>query len=460
MGNLKYSKQNGARSESMGRDSIWRLLFRFSGPAIISMTVASTYNMVDYIFVGRLGEDAQAAMTVTFPLMMSFIALAGGTGLGATSLISRSLGEGNKRNADKAACVAITLCIILSMLIALLCLPNIKPILRMLGASGSVLALAENYASVLIKCIIFSCLSMILGNIIRAEGNPVFSSSVMIFSSIINIIIDPLLIFGLGPFPVMGIKGAAVATVIAQALSSSIYLGYLMSSKAGYKFYPVYFLPSPRVVLEIYRVGMASIVRSGVQFVVMGVVNRTAASHGVITLALVGGLIRVSRFVQMPAIGVGQGLLPLVGYNFGANKMKRVTELVLKAALSGVIWSGTCWMIIMLFPEFVLTMFDFDPVFFKEGIHAVHLYFICIFILGIQMIPGFFFQGIGKGFPAIILSGARHILFLFPMIMILSPVFGVNGLWISFPIADVMTFLVGLVWIGLEFRKCGISFHQ
>ena len=443
----------------MGIEPIWRLLFKFSGPAIISMTVASTYNVADAIFVGRLGSDALAAMSVTYPLLLSFMALTAGTGVGATSLISRSLGAGEKKNADIAACVAITLSFIISALIAFVCLPNIKPILAMLGAQDNVLLFAEDYISVLIKLIIFSCLSMVLGNIIRADGNPVFSSTVMISSSITNIILDPVFIYGIGPVPAMGIRGAAVATVIAQAMSTFIYLVYLLSNKAGYKFRLSYFLPYPKVVFEIYRIGFASIVRSGVQFVVMGFVNRTAASHGVITLALIGVLVRTARFVQMPAIGVGQGLLPLIGYNFGAGKMKRVTELVWKASLSGVIWTGFCWAIIMLFPGYVLTMFNTDPVFLEEGIHAVRLYFICIFILGVQMVPGFFFQGIGKGFPATILSGARHLLFLLPMIIILTPILGVTGLWISFPIADMMTFIAGLVWISLEYRKRGISFH-
>lgn len=459
MENIKYSKQKQSRSESMGTDSIWRLLFRFSGPAIISMTVASTYNLFDAIFVGRLGADALAALSVTFPLLLSFIALAAGTGVGATSLISRNLGAGDKVNASRTACTAITLCFILGVLIVLLCLPNIKPILNLLGAEDNVLVLAEEYSSILIKFVLFSCLSMILGNIIRAEGNPIFSSSVMVFASIMNIILDPVLIFGIGPVPAMGISGAALATVIAQALSSLIYLGYLLSNKADYEFRPAYFIPSLYIVLEIYRIGIASIVRSGVQFVVMGVVNRTAASHGVITLALIGVLIRMGRFVQMPAIGIGQGLLPLIGYNFGAGKMKRVTELVLKAALSGIIWSGLCWVIIMLFPGFVLSVFNSDPAFIKEGLHGVRLYFICIFILGVQMIPGFFFQGIGKGMPATFLSAARHFFFLLPFIIILPRLFGVNGLWISFPIADVLTFLVGIVWISLEFRKRGISYN-
>ena len=357
----------------MGIEPIWRLLFKFSGPAIISMTVASTYNVADAIFVGRLGSDALAAMSVTYPLLLSFMALTAGTGVGATSLISRSLGAGEKKNADIAACVAITLSFIISALIAFVCLPNIKPILAMLGAQDNVLLFAEDYISVLIKLIIFSCLSMVLGNIIRADGNPVFSSTVMISSSITNIILDPVFIYGIGPVPAMGIRGAAVATVIAQAMSTFIYLVYLLSNKAGYKFRLSYFLPYPKVVFEIYRIGFASIVRSGVQFVVMGFVNRTAASHGVITLALIGVLVRTARFVQMPAIGVGQGLLPLIGYNFGAGKMKRVTELVWKASLSGVIWTGFCWAIIMLFPGYVLTMFNTDPVFLEEAATPVRV---------------------------------------------------------------------------------------
>lgn len=443
----------------MGEDPVWRLLFHFSGPAIVSMTVASTYNLVDAIFVGRLGAESLAALTVTFPLILSFIAVTSGTAVGATSLISRALGEGKREKADITACVSITLCFILSAVIAVICLPNIESILAVLGAKNTVLSLAEDYVSILIKFILFSCLFMILGNIIRAEGNPVFASSVMIFSSIMNIILDPVLIFGFGPVPAMGISGAAFATVIAQALSVIIYTIYLLSDRAGYKFQSFYFLPYPKVVFEIYRIGLASIVRSGVQFIVMGVVNRAAASHGVVTLALIGVLVRLGRFIQMPAIGIGQGLLPLIGYNFGAGKMKRVTQLILKAALSGIIWSGFCWVTIMLFPGYILVMFNSDASFISEGVHAVRLYFLCIFILGIQMIPGFFFQGIGKGLPATFISAARHLLFLLPSILILPQLFGVNGLWISFPIADILTFFLGFFWLTLEFRKLGISFR-
>jgi putative MATE family efflux protein len=456
MGNLDNNQEKRSRSEAMGKDPVWRLLFHFSGPALVSMTVASTYNLVDAIFVGRLGAGALAAMTVTYPLLLSFIAIASGTSVGVVSLISRRLGAGEKKSADIAACVSITLCFILSAVIALLCLPNIEGILVVLGAGDVVLPLAVKYTSILIKFIIFTYLFMILGSIIRADGNPVFTSSVSVLSSILNIILDPVFIFGLGPVPAMGISGAATATVIAQAAGTIVYLFYILSKRIGYNFNIIYFLPYPAVIADIYRIGVASIVRSGVQFLVMGIVNRKAAFFGVAPLAVVGVLIRMGRFAVMPSIGLGQGLLPLIGYNYGARNKDRVAELVLKASISGIIWSVLCWVIIMLFPGFLMGLFNSDPGFLKTGIPAARIYFICIFIVGIQMVPGFFFQGIGRGIPATVLSSARHIFFLLPMILFLPGIYDVKGLWMSFPIADILTFILGILWLGKEFRRQGI----
>ncbi len=447
------------RREVMGRDPIWRLLFRFSGPAIISMTVASTYNLVDAIFVGRLGPTPLAAMTVTYPLVLSLIAIASGTGIGTTSLISRSLGAGDHTGADRTAGVAISLCFLLSGLIALTCLPNLDGILRLLGAEEAVLPPAKSYISILIMFILFSYLSLILSQIIRADGNPLFSSSVSISSSLLNIMLDPLLIFGLGPFPALGIRGAAIATVIAQGAGVSAYLYYLLSGRSGYTFRSAHFVPAPKIVAGIYRIGVASIIRSGVQFLVMGVANKIAASFGVLPLAVLGVLVRTGRFILMPCLGLGQGLLPLIGYNFGSGRMKRVAELIFKTGSAGLIWTGLCWIILMIFPERIISAFNSDADFINEGAPALRLYAMVTFIIGLQMVPGFFFQGIGKGLPAIVLSSARHILFLLPALMLLSNSFGLIGIWISFPAADVLSLLLAVTWLGIEFRNQGISFQ-
>jgi len=450
---MRADDKGQQRREAMGKDPIWRLLLRFSGPAIISMTVASSYQLVDAVFVGRLGQEALAAMTVTYPLILSFIAIASGTGVGVTSLISRSLGAGDSEGADKVAGNAITICFLLAAIIAAACLPNLDAILRTLGAGDSVLPLAKSYISIVISFTLFSYMSMIMSNIIRADGNPVFSSSVAVSSSLINIALDPVFIFGLGPVPAMGIAGAAMATVIAQGIGITVYLVYILRGKTAYKFRPEYFLPSLRIIAGIYRVGVASIIRSGAQFVTMGVVNRTAASFGVTPLAIMGVLVRVGRFVLMPCLGLGQGMLPLIGYNFGAEKKSRVAELIFKTGLAGVGWTTLCWLVIILFPAQVMSAFNIEAEFLREGSRAIRLYGMVYLILGIQMVPGFFFQGIGRGLPASVLTLARSIFILLPLILLLPRLMGVTGIWLSYPITDVLSLLISVGWMANEFRR-------
>jgi putative MATE family efflux protein len=442
----------------MGKDSIWKLMLRFSLPAIISMTVASSYSLVDAIFVGRLGYEALAAMSVTFPLSLSFVAIASGTMVGMTSLISRSMGAGDHEKTDRTACNGITLSFLLSGLIALICLPYLDVLLRLLGAEGNVLTLARSYMSILIIFNIFSYLSMNLASIIRADGNPVFSSVVSVFSAVLNIILDPILIFGWGPAPELGIQGAAIATVIAQALGVLAFWIFILSGRTAYKFKPGYFWLRLKIVAEIYRVGTASIVRSGAQFVVMGVINNTAASFGVMPLAIVGVLVRAGRFVQMPILGLDQGIVPVMGYNYGAQKNSRVAELTFKCAIAGSIWACLCWAAIMVFPTQVMSVFSGEAQFLSEGAQAIRLYSLAYFTVGLRTVPGLLFQGIGRGLPATVMTLAQNIVFLLPAVIILSGIFGVTGLWIAFPIADFLALVLGQVWMYYELRRIGASF--
>ncbi len=306
------------RVEAMGRGPIWRLLLRFSGPAIVSMMVGATYNIVDAIFIGRLGPEALAALTVSFPVMLIFLAIAMGTGIGAASLISRRLGAGDREGGNRVAGVTITLSIVIGGLMTIVCLPNLEALLRLFGASGSVLPLAKSYMSILATFAVVNSFALVIGNIVRAEGNPIFPSIVMIVSAVTNIILDPILIFGMGPIPAMGVAGAATATVSARAIGAVILIIYFVSGRTSYRFRPSYFLPNLRILIEIYRVGLASMVRMSAMSVVMALANRTAASFGVIPLAVLGVVFRSARFTFMVCMGLGQGMLPLVGYNFGA----------------------------------------------------------------------------------------------------------------------------------------------
>jgi len=444
----------------MGVDPVWRLLVRFSGPAIISMAVAASYNLVDAIFIGRLGAEALAAVTVAFPLTLAFTAIATGTGVGAASLISRRLGAGDDEGANRVAGVTAFLIFGVSALLMLVSLPNLETLARLLGADDAVMPLALDYISILVYFIPISFFPHIMANIIRAEGRPLVASSALIISSLANIACDPLLIFGLGLIPALGVTGAAVATVIARALGAAIFLSYFILGKSTYKIRSSYLLPNIKIVLEIYRVGVSSILRSAATFVVIGVANRSAAGFGVLPLALMGVFLRMFRFALMPCLGIGQGMLPIIGYNFGAGQKERIGQVIRTAALIGLSWTTLCWLVIMLFPARVVAVFNPDPGFVAAGVAPIRIYSLVVFPLGVQLIAGFFFQAIGQGLPATAITMSRHLLFLLPLVVLLPKFFGINGLWAAFPMADALAFLFSVSWMVVDLRqqKIPVSF--
>lgn len=450
--------RNGAaeRIRAMGEDPIWKLLLRFSGPAIISMMVASSYNVVDAIFVGRLGPEALGALTIVFPLMMIFHAISIGTGVGAASLISRRLGAGDNEGANRAAGTTISMGILLGALMTAIFLPGLPSWLRLFGATGAILPLAESYMSILVTYAVLAFFPIIIGTIVRAEGNPILASAVMVVSAVINIALDPLLIFGLGPFPAMGIAGAAIATVIARAVGVAILLVYFLSGRTSYRFHPSYFLPNPGILKEIYRIGMAAIVQSAAGSVVMVVVNRTAITFGYVPLAVMGVIFRAFSFIVMPCVGIGQGMMPLVGFNFGAKKMQRIGEVVIKAGLASSCWAALWWVIVMLIPGQIMSIFSNDPEFLATGAEAIRMFSLLLFAIGAQISTNFFFQGIGRGLPSLVLASARQVIFLLPCLFVLPRVLGLTGLWVSFPIADGLSIILTLLWGSIQFRRMGI----
>jgi len=443
----------------MGQAPIWKLLLRFSGPPIVSMVMGASYNVVDAIFVGRLGPESLAALAIAFPLMMIFMAIGTGSGVGAASLISRRLGAGDQEGANRVAGVSIALAILIGALITLVCLPNLEALLRLFGASGPVLPLAKSYMSILLTFQVLNSFLMIIGSVIRAEGSPIFSSGAQIVSVLTNIALDPVLIFGLGPMPAMGVAGAATATVIGRGVGGLIYLVYFISGRTSYRFRPSYFLPRLRILIEVYRVGIASMARQGAMSIVIALANGVASSFGVIPLAVMGVMIRCMRLVGMVNMGLGQGMLPLVGYNFGAKQKERVGEIVIKAGLVGFSWGLLWWLVFMLFSPQVMSVFNTDPRFLLEGTQALRIFVLLFFAVGLQMVVTFFFQGIGKGLPSLVLASARQVIFLIPGLLILPRMFGLTGLWVAFPVADALSIILTLTWTSIEFRRQGISFR-
>ncbi len=443
----------------MGQGKIWPLLWHFSAPAIIANLVSGSYNIVDAIFVGRLGSAALAALAIAFPLMMIYTAIGMGIGAGSASLISRNLGAGKRLEADKTVGAGIISFLILGAVFTGIFYPNLEKLLVLFGATGDVLTLAFSYMKIETIFMILNFFLLVLVEIVRAEGNPVLSSTTSIIAGVMNCIWDPILMFGFGPFPAMGISGAAVATSVGRGISIIILVVYLVSGRSSYRLHPSYFLPKIAIMKEIVRIGFATMMRMSSGSIVQTLADRVAASFGVIPLAVLGVIFRVVSFVFMPCQAISQAEMPLVGYNYGARKNDRVGEIVIKAGIAATGWSMICWAIIMLAPAPILSMFGNDVEYISQGVWAFRIFAIGFFSIGIQMTVSSFFQGIGRALPALIVAIARQVIFLIPSILLLTRIYGLTGLWMSFPTADILGAVVSFIWGIRGFRRIGVHFN-
>ncbi|MDD5038209.1 MAG: MATE family efflux transporter [Dehalococcoidales bacterium] len=419
----------------------------------------ASYILVDSIFVGRLGTEALAALAVANPLMAIYRAVTMGIGVGVASLISRRLGAGDEEGANRAAAGGITLFFMVGTVVTVICLLNLEALLRLFGAGGLVLPLAKDYMFIETCFMLLDFFIIILAELVRVEGNPVLSSASMIIAGLMNCVWDPILGFGLGPFPKMGMMGFALATSVGRGIGVLILMVYLLSGKSLYRFKPGYFLPNIKIAGEIYRVGVSMTARQASGSISAILATRTAAYFGHIPLAIVGILWRASSFAFTPCWGLGQGMLPIVGFNFGAHKKERVGEAVVKAGLSGLLWGVLWWLVVMLFPAQIMSLFDTDPAFLTTAIPAFRIYALVLFTVGPQMILSYFFQGIGKGLASLVVSSSRQLIFLIPCLLIMPRMFGINGLWAAYSTADALSMVLTLIWVFVEFRRQEIPFR-
>jgi putative MATE family efflux protein len=436
------------QAASMGQDSITSLLIRFSLPATLAMVVNASYNIIDTIFVGKLGSGAIAALSISFPIQMLLGALAIGTGVGAGSLISRSLGANRAEDAATAGGQVITLSFVFGLIATLVGHFYLRPILLLFGAKPEILELTASYMSVIANGAVLLFLIMILSHVVRAEGNAMLPMIVMILSAIINIVLDPILIFTLQ----MGVRGAAVATVISKLVGVMMLLFYFLSKKSALHVRLPNLKPNLRIIVDIYRVGLPMLfIQLGANIALI-FANRLLGNYGVVPIAVMGLIMKLQMFAFMPAIGIAQGLLPIIGYNFGAGKLERIREAMLKGSGAATVFTTVSGLAFFLFPRFFLSIFSTDPELLQIGEPAVRIIVAMYPLLGIQTIAIIFFQAVGKGFPSLWLSLLRQFfLFIFFMI-VLQQYFKLTGIWMSIPLADLLAFLVTSAMILREFH--------
>jgi len=436
---------------ALADEPIKTLLWRLSLPATAGMFVMSLYNVVDAIFVGRgVGTLGIAGVSIVFPVQMVITGIGLMVGMGAASLISRSLGADRMERAARTLGNAIILILILGGTLAAVGLSWSTFLLRLFGATETILPYAKEYMDIILLGVVFHEFSMAGNAIIRAEGNARVAMISMFIGALLNIALDPVFIFALG----MGIRGAAIATVIAHVAATLYLVRYFLSGRSSLRIRVKNFILQLTVVKEIVAIGLAAFVRTTAGSFMAVIINRTLGFYGGdVSIAVFGVVFKVLHFAVMPNMGISQGLQPILGFSYGARRYDRGIEVIRHSVIIATAISIAAFLIIRIFAGSIISIFSTDATLISQDTHAIRLVFIAIYLVGFQIVGATVFQAIGEAIPTLVLSSSRQILFLIPLIFILPHFFGLNGVWPSFPIADTLSFAITLALVIPQMRE-------
>ena len=435
----------------LGTEKISRLLISQAVPASIGILVMSLNMIVDTIFVGQwIGVLAIAAITVVLPIAFMISSIGMGIGIGGSSIISRALGNENSEKALLTFGNQISLTTILALLFVVLGNIYSTEILTLFGAKGAILDPAQAYFDVIIYGVPFLTFAMMGNPVIRAVGKPKFAMYAMLIPAVVNIALDILFI----KYMHLGMYGAGLATAIAYASCGLFILYFFISNKSELKIIPKNFGLDFSIVNEIIRLGGVSIARQGTISVLMIVLNYSLYTYGgEISISIFGIINRVMMFALFPIMGITQGFLPIAGYNYGAKKYDRVKETIQKAIVYGCVVAGFIYIMIVLFAKEIISVFSTDATLLAETPRAMLLVFLASPIIAIQLIGSAYFQAAGKALPALFLTLLKQGVFLIPLAYILPMYFGVDGVWYSFAIGDVLATIITYIVVRREIKK-------
>ena len=438
--------------KELGTEKISTLLLKYAVPAVIAMTASSLYNMVDSIFIGRgVGALAISGLAVTFPIMNLSAAFGAMIGVGGATLLSVRLGQKDNEAAQNVLGNVVTLNVILGVIFAIVALLLIDPILIFFGASENTISYARDYMVIILIGNVVTHLYLGLNSVLRASGHPAKAMMATIATVIVNTILDPIFIFVLH----MGIKGAATATILAQIMAL-IYVSVLLSNKNELIHFKrgSYKLKS-RITKNIIAIGMSPFCMQVCACLVVILINNGLKNHGGdLAIGAYGINNRILFLFIMIVNGITQGMQPIAGYNYGAKKYDRVNEVLKRAIIyaTAVMVVGFC--ACEFATEWIIGWFTSDSQLIAIAVEGMQIMVAIFPLIGFQIVVGNFFQSIGMPKKSIFMSMTRQLLFLVPMLIILPQFLGTTGVWLSMPVADLLSVAVGATMI-YRFYKSG-----
>jgi len=431
-------------------DHIGRLLAKLTIPAFLGMFVMTLYNVVDTIFIGHyVGPLGIAGLSLVFPLQMLSMGIGQMMGMGGASLISRLIGSNNIPRAEHALGNAFSGTVLLSAVVTVVGLSNPDFWLRLMGASDAVLPYAHDYMTIILFGMLFQTFGMSMNTLIRAEGNARVPMIGMMIGAGSNIVLDAIFIIPLG----MGVAGAAWATVIAQFIASIYFLAYYLRGRSFLKLHSRNLMIQWHIMKDILAIGVSALAMVLAGTVAAIFVNRLLVSFGGdMHLAAFGVLHRIMMFALMPGMVLGQGLQPILGFNYGARRYDRALRGIRLTITVASSLSLVAFFVLYFFPEPFLRIFTDDAELIRVGIYGAKRIFLVMPLIGFIMVGTTIFQAIGKVVQAIITSLARSAIFLLPAVLILPRIWGIDGVWWAFPITDVLTLLLVVALLVPQLR--------
>ena len=434
-----------AKSERLGTASIPILIREMAVPAAVGILVLSINGIVDTIFLGKfVGPIGIGVVTVVLPIQFLMASLGMSIGVGGASIISRALGKGDKPLAIRTlgTMVALTFSLMLVLFVFGYLLDD--QLLILFGGKGDLFLSSKSYFNILLLGIPFLAWAMMSNNVMRAEGKPKFAMMVMLIPAIINIILDPIFIAYLG----WGVEGAAYATTISFFCSAGFAFWFFGSGSSELSLSLNTIRLEYAIVIEIIQIGGVTLVRQGTIALLSIVLNQALYSYGgELALAVYGIINRMMMLANFPVLGVTQGFLPIAGYNYGAGYWHRVKEVIKKSILYGTIIALAVFSGIIFFSESIVKLFTTDPELIAMAQPALVASFLATPLITIQLISSAYYQAIGKALPALLLTMCKQGFCLIPLLFILPPLMGLEGIWYAFPIADILTAVIGGVFL-------------
>lgn len=440
-----------SNENKLGTMSIPKLLFQVSFPIVVSMFIQSMYNLVDSYYIGKINEDAFTAISIAFPIQNIMIGIAVGTGVGMNSLISRYLGEKNYEKSNRTAETGLALAIIYGIILLILSRFLPRPFLSAQTTDENIIAYGIEYLQIVMGFSMGVFIQIFLERTLQSTGRSIFTMLTQLIGAVLNIILDPIFIFGYFGLPAMGVKGAAIATVMGQII------GALFGCFFEYKFNEEITIKKPVLDLDIvkgiYVVGVPSMITITIQSFTIYVLNKMLSAISTSAIAALGAYFKVQSFVFMPIFGVNNGLVPIVAYNYGAKNKERIIKAIKLAFITVTFMMIFVSVIIMIFPREILGIFSASGKMLEIGIPMLRICALSYIFAGISIVGTAVFQAFGNGILTLFDSILRQIIVLLPVAYIAVKFFTVNEIWWGYVIAEFASTLFVIYLMNTFVRK-------